>query len=95
LAIYETGSLFFNGHYLEGVWTGVQAAGGLYTIGAKGVIVLYQTQYTQLGMGRIYYQEFRFNINQYHITGRDFYMRRAIRYEGLMQKTYQNLQKPK
>jgi hypothetical protein len=90
--LYKVGNQVYNGQYLEAVLTGVEYAGGYYTLGFKAIQAHSQTQYFQTGIGRVYYQDYRLNLHQYQVTGRSFYMQRALFYERMMMNSYYNIQ---
>ena len=59
-----------------------------------GVVVgnwMINTEFTQKGIGRIYYQERNNYICMYNMTGNQNYLDRAAHYDNLMRETYFNI----
>lgn len=84
ITLYNAGDQINNGDYVEATWTIIEGAGGIYSVGAKGLYQLSQTQYMQQGVNQIFRQEYMRNQYLYETTGDYGYRVRALHYNDLM-----------
>jgi RHS repeat-associated protein len=81
------------GNYTEATWSFIESAGGIYSVGFKGLAYGYNSNYMQTEIGRGFYKDYIYNLNLYRQTNNEKYLNNAIYYERLMRKTYNNIQR--
>jgi len=83
------------GNYSEGMWNVIDGAGGIYSVGARGLYHLSQTEYVQTEIGRKAYKEYMYNVRMYQMTGKEVFLNRASRAENTMRRSYYNIMRKK
>jgi RHS repeat-associated protein len=83
------------GNYPGAVTDVVLQLGGGYTLAAKTVVQIVKTDYVQTGVGRIYYREMLYNMNEYNKTGDEKYAKNVGLYQNLIIESYNNIQQNK
>lgn len=81
--------------YLEAMWSVIESAGGIYSLGAEGLYHLSQTEYMQSGVGKIAYNDYMYNVRMYQLTRDGKYIEKIIKAEKLMKSSRDNIIKKK
>ena len=95
ITLYNVTGAYKKGDYNEVINLVIDAAGGGYTVAIKGLNELMQTEYMQMGVGRIYCEEYKNYSYRYYLSNDPADERQAKHYEQLIWETYYNLIRPK
>lgn len=89
--IWTIGSVVLSikdGEYGEATIQTIEGVAGINAVYAHAIYELANSHQMQIGVGRLYNQEYRMNISLYQQTGNDIFLERASHYEQMMIDRY-------